>query len=167
MLEVHALDQKSAPLLDAMIDLFGQGQEPHHQSFPEHFGPADNREAISSYLQGFLKPRNPFRKRTGFAMGLYIDANLAGYLLYRLNETNDVFYGKPRWYCHIEDIVVDESARGSGGASALMSNLSAKLAPLGECAVSGSVWNGNSASEALFKKQGFEPLSQSFFKVIS
>ncbi len=165
--EVRSLDRKSAPLLEAMIDLFGQGQEPHHRSFPEHFGPADNFVAISVYLQGFLKPRNPFRQRTGFAKGLFLQESLVGYLLYRLSETNDVFYGKPRWHCHIEDIVVDKRARGLGGASALISTLLAELAPWGECAVSGTVWDGNSASQALFQNQGFEPLSQSFFKVIS
>lgn len=162
---VQDLDQRSAPLLKAMAGLFGQGQNPHHEAFPEHFGPAEEGPAIIHYLQGFLKPRNPLRHRHGFAKGLFVDGALAGYLLYRLNQSNHVFYGKMRWTCFVEDIVVDENARGLGGASALMGALMAEVEPLTNCAVSGTVWNHNSASEALFRKHGFEPLSQAFYKV--
>lgn len=164
-LDVRALNRRTEGLVAAMAALFDQGQAPHHHSFPEHFGPGDNGAAIASYLQGFLRPRNPFRARTGFAKGLFLNDELAGYLLYRLNKTDDVFYGKVRWSCHIEDIVVDEAARGRKGASAMMSALLEELAPLGECAISGNVWNGNSASQALFESHGFEPLSQSYHKV--
>ena len=165
MTHVAALDQRTQPLLEAMTELFAQGQEPHHEAFPDHFGPADDRAAITSYLQGFLKPRNPLRKRHGFAKGWFVDGTLAGYLLYRLSQTNNVFYGQTRWTCYVEDIVVDESARGLGGASALMGALLEEAERLPNCAVSGTVWSMNRASEALFLKHGFEPLSQAFYKV--
>lgn len=148
-----------------MTDLFQQGQESHHDAFPAHFGPADDRATIARYLQGFLKPRNPLRSRRGFAKGWYVDSTLAGYLLYYLHQSDNVFYGKPRWTCFIEDIVVSKEARGRGGASVLMDALLSELEPLENCAISGTVWNANSASEALFKKHGFEPLSRAFFKV--
>lgn len=164
--QVRPLGHRSAGLLEAMTGLFEQGQKPHHRSFPEHFGPGKNHEAIATYFKGFLKPRNPFRSRTGFAIGLFIEDNLVGYLLYKLNQTNDVFYGRRRWHCYVEDIVVDQSARGLGGASALMSALLAETSSLGNCSMSGTVWDGNAASQALFQKHGFEPLSQSFYKVL-
>jgi len=47
----------------------------------------------------------------------------------------------------------------------MMSALLAQVEPLENCAISGTVWKANSASEALFKKHGFEPLSQAFYKV--
>lgn len=159
------MDARTPALLEAMTDLFQQGQKPHHDAFPAHFGPAEDRAVIMQYLQGFLKPRNPFRKRSGFALGWFVDGALAGYLLYYLNQSSNVFYGKPRWTCFIEDIVVSESARGQGGGSALMGALLAQVEPLENCAVSGTVWKANSASEALFAKHGFEPLSQAFYKV--
>lgn len=165
MAHVSTLDARTSNLLEAMTDLFQQGQTPHHDAFPAHFGPADDRAAIVGYLQGFLKPRNPLRRRSGFAMGWYVDEALSGYLLYYLNRSNTVFYGRPRWTCFVEDIVVSESARGQGGASAMMSALLAQVEPLENCAISGTVWKANSASEALFKKHGFEPLSQAFYKV--
>lgn len=167
MSNVAKLDTRAPALLEAMTDLFQQGQKPHHRAFPEHFGPAQDRAAISEYLQGFLKPRNPFRKRSGFALGWFVDEALAGYLLYYLNQSNNVYYGKPRWTCFVEDIVVSESARGQGGASSLMGALLAKVEPLNDCAISGTVWNANSASEALFARHGFQPLSRAFYKVSS
>ncbi len=162
---VAALDKRDAALLEAMISLFRQGQKPHHEDFPAHFGPAKDRSAIIQYIQGFLKPRNPLRKRYGLAKGWFVDGQLSGYLLYRLSQTDNVFYGKTRWTCYIEDIVVDENARRLGGASALMGALLAEIEPLEDCAVSGTVWNANSASEVLFRKHGFESLSQAFYKV--
>lgn len=167
VIEVRPLGKRDAVLTKAMVELFRQGQAPHHRSFPDHFGPAENEAAVARYLQGFLKPRNPFRTQTGFAKGLFVNEKVSGYLLYRLSIRNDVFYGQPRWNCHIEDIVVDRAARGNGGASAMMSEVLAELSRKGECSVSGTVWKGNEASIALFQNHGFEPLSQSFHKLIS
>ncbi len=162
---VEALERREDALLSAMVGLFRQGQQPHHEAYPEHFGPVDDTAKIVHYLQNFLKPRNPLRQRYGFAKGWYVDGEMMGYLLYRVSRSDDIFYGKPRWNCFIEDIVVDARARGMGGASALMEALVDEVAALGECAVSGNVWRMNEASQALFEKHGFEALSQTFFKV--
>jgi len=162
---VEPLVKRNAVLLEAMANLFEQGQKPHHEAFPDHFGPAQDRAAIIAYLRGFLRPRNPLRSRYGFAYAWFVDDALAGYLLYRLNHTHNAFYGQARWSCYIEDIVVDEGSRGLGGASALMDALTKAIEPLENCAVSGTVWKMNTASEALFHKHGFEPLSQSFYRV--
>ncbi len=164
-LEVEPLDKCNSATIEAMIGLFQQGQKPHHSAFPAHFGPAVETAAITHYLNGFLKPRNPLRKRYGFAKGLFIDNALAGYLLYRLNQSNNIFYGETRWTCFVEDIVVDDRARGLGGASAMMEALLADIEPLSNCVISGTVWNANAASEALFTKHGFEPLTKAFYKV--
>jgi GNAT superfamily N-acetyltransferase len=165
-LEIKDLHRREDALLSKMAGLFEQGQKPHHDSFPEHFGPADDRAAIIQFLQGFLKPANPLRRRYGLAKGWYVDGQLSGYLLYRLSRSNNVFYGKPRWTCFVEDIVIDQSARGLGGASSLLNAVLEEASQYKNCAVSGTVWRGNAASEALFRKAGFEPLSQSFYKVI-
>ncbi len=162
---VQALDHRNSAWLDAMTALFQQGQSEHHSSYPAHFGPANDPKEIANYLQSFFKPRNPLRKRYGYAKGWFVDGALKGHLLYRLNRSRDIFYGKPRWNCFIEDIVVDENARGLGGASALMRALLDEIEKLDDCAVSGNVWRMNSASEALFRKHGFQPLSQTFYRV--
>lgn len=163
---IERLDRRNAPLLEAMVGLFQQGQEPHYAAFPDHFGPAEDPVAITQYFHGFLKPRNPWRKRSGFAYGWFEDGRLSGYLLYYLHQGQNIFYGKPRWTCFIEDIVVGKEKRGMGGASSLMTALLDEMAELENCAISGTVWSGNSSSDALFQKHGFEPLTTGFYKVL-
>lgn len=165
-MQVADLNKPDTGLIEIMISLFRQGQKAHHEKFPEMFGPAEDDAAITSYLSGFFKPRNPLRKRSKFAKGWFVDGALSGYLLFQLYQTSNVFYGKARWTCFVEDIVIDEAARGKGGASALMGSLLAGIEQLDECAISGTVWNGNDASVALFEKHGFRPLSQSFCRVL-
>lgn len=168
---VEPLDAPSEPLIAAMAALFAQGQGPHHDAFPDHFGPASNRTEIEGYLRSFLEPQNPLREwlkgRQGYAKGWFVDGALAGYLLYRLHRSSNVFYGQERWTCFVEDIVVDTAARGMGGASALLGAVLSEAGNHKNCVISGTVWNGNSASEALFGKHGFEPLSRTFYKVSS
>ena len=163
--EVRLLSQPNPELLEDMVRLFDQGQAPHHTAFPDHFGPANDIPAITGYLRGFFKPRNPFRTRRGFAKGWFVDDQLSGYLLYYLQETSNIFYGKTRWTCFVEDIVIGAEARSLGGASQLITALLAELEPLADCAISATVWSGNEASDALFRKHGFEALSKSFYRV--
>ncbi|MEP0190298.1 MAG: GNAT family N-acetyltransferase [Erythrobacter sp.] len=151
--------------LTSMLDLFAQGQRPHHESHPEHFGPGDNTEAIEAYLKGFLKGRNPLRKRTGFAKGWFVDGVLCGYLLYRLELREDVFYGRARWSCFVEDIVIDKNERASGAASALIELMLAEAESRGDCVFGATVWSGNEASARLFERHGFRAQSQTFYKV--
>lgn len=163
--DVRPIERADPVTLNAMLRLFKQGQAPHHRDFPDHFGPGENEAEIRTFLGGFFKPRNPFRTRSGYALGWLVDAKLSGYLLYRLSESSNVYFGKSRWNCFIEDIVVDEAARGLGGGSALMERVLTIANALPNCAISGTVWGGNEASAALFEKHGLAPLSRSFQKV--
>lgn len=162
---VAALTKLSPEVLEPMVKLFREGQAPHHARFPRLFGASVERRDIAAYLGGFFKPRNPFRRQSGFALGWYADGALSGYLLYRLQRRHYPFYGKVRWTCFVEDIVVAERARGQGGGSALMEALLAQVEALPDCAISGVVWQGNEASQGLFAKHGFSPLSQTYYKV--
>ena len=151
--------------LDAMMNLFKSGQTPHHEKFPDVFGSADNHEQIKQYLSSFFKPKNPFRTRMNFAMGWFIDNELQGYLLYHLYESSNVFFGKTRWNCFVEDIVVSADHRSLGGASMLLAHLVEETKTREGCVVSATVWNGNEASEALFQKYGFSDLSKTFYRI--
>lgn len=164
--EIRSFERSNSDVLGTMVQLFKQGQAPHHAMYPEHFGPANDIQAITNYLRGFFKPRNPFRDRVGYAKGWFVNDILCGYLLYYLNETSNVFYGKSRWNCYVEDIVVSDKTRSMGGASKLLDALLADLDHLSDCTIAASVWNGNAASEALFKKHKFDTLSQSFYRVL-
>lgn len=153
--------------LDQMIEIFKTGQQPHHEKFPDIFGPGDDKTAIAQYLRGFFKPRNPFRKRSGYALCWYVDGKPSGYLLYQLYETSNIFHGKPHWVCFVEDVAISPDARKLGGASALMERLMQLSSGLGHCIVSGHIWRDNDASEALFRKSGFDDLSKCFYRINS
>lgn len=153
--------------LDRMIALFQQGQQPHHQAFPDHFGPGDNHQAIAHYLKAFLPPKNPFRSRTQFAKGWFVDGAVMGYLIYQLYQRLDVFYGRPRWACFVEDITIDQSSRASGGASFLIDSLLGEIDTLPDYMLSATVWNGNAASQKLFEKYGFTAQSSCFYRMKS
>ena len=69
--------------------------------------------------------------------------------------------------CFVEDIVVDPLRRVRGGGTILMDYLIEELRTLGPCLVSAQVWRGNDASEALFRKYGFDDKSRHFYRVMS
>ena len=52
--QVTLLEALEAPVLERMIALFQQGQMPHYEQFPDHFGPGDDRAAIAGFLRGFF-----------------------------------------------------------------------------------------------------------------
>jgi len=93
-----------------------------------------------------------------------IDDSVKGYLLYQLYETNNIFYGKTRQICFVEDIAVDPDTRGLGGASMLLDYLNTKTDKLDNCLTSATIWNGNAASEKLFRKYGFADQSKAFYR---
>jgi len=159
--------ESSQEHLDAMADIFKHGQEQHHEAFPDVFCAADNHDEIVRYIRTFLKPGNPFRTRRNFSLVWILDNELRGYMLYQLYETSNVFFGKKRWTCFVEDIAVDPDYRSLGGASMLVDYLTVKLDGLGDCIASAQVWKGNDASEALFRKYGFDDLSKTFYRTIA
>ncbi len=150
--------------LSAMANIFMQGQKPHHEKFPDIFGPADNADEIIGYLRGFLKPRNPFRDQRNFAVVWYDEGKVGGYLLYQLYQTSNIFYGGEHWVSFVEDIAVDEGVRGKGVASQLMDYLVDVTKDCTPCVASANVWRDNIASEALFKKYGYNDLCKTFYR---
>ncbi len=150
--------------VEAMAHIFQQGQKPHHERFPDIFGPADNVQAIISYMRGFLKPRNPFREQRNFAIVWQDEGKVGGYLLYQLYQTSNIFYGKDHWVNFVEDIAVDESVRGKGVASQLMDYMADVIEDCTPCIASANVWRGNEASEALFEKYGYSALSKTYYR---
>lgn len=154
--------------LSKMADIFEAGQAPHCASHPQIFCEANNRQGIISYIRGYFEPRNPLRRRgrRKFARVWIVDGEVGGYLLYQLHQTSDVFFGDERWVCYVDDIAIDPDFQKAGGASQLMDALMEEVSGLKNCLVSGQVWRDNDASEALFRKFGFDDKSKTFFRVM-
>ena len=154
--------------LSKMADIFQSGQAPHCASHPEIFCEANNRDEIINYIRGYFEPRNLLRRRgrRKFARVWVVDGEVGGYLLYQLHQTSDVFFGDKRWTCYVDDIAIDPNFQKAGGASQLMDALMEEVSGLKNCLVSGQVWRDNVASEALFRKYGFDDRSKTFFRVM-
>ena len=152
--------------LAQMVTIFAHGQDQHHTTFPDIFGAPDNDAKIMDYLRSYLKPRNPMRTRRNFSLSWMVDNEVGGFILYQLYSTANVFYGRQRWICFIEDIAIDPVHRSKGGASALLESLLEQVKELDNCIVNAQVWRGNEASNALFRKYGFDDKAMNFCRVL-
>ncbi len=150
----------------AMCEIFKSGQIYHQNLFPDIFCAPDNEEKICAYIQGFTKPRNPFRTRRKFSYACFNNDVLEGYVLFQLYNNSNVFFKNDRWFAHIEDIAVGENFRKNGTASKLMNSLISRVDGLGGGVISGQVWRGNEASGNLFAKSGFSSHAQDFYRVL-
>lgn len=148
--------------LQTMADIFKNGQQLHHDNFPDIFCPPADKAEIEYYLRGYLKPKNPFRTQRKFTTSWIIEDQVAGYLLYQLSNSSNVFFGKNKWHCFVDDIAIHPEYSGRGGASTLLNDLSEKLSALDNCTITAQVWRGNEASEALFKKFHFDDYSKNY-----
>lgn len=151
--------------LPEMIPIFHNGQTVHFEKYPEIFCAPNNSAQIELYLRRYLDKPGFLRKQKKFGLVWLIDGKVGGYLLYQKYRSSGVFFPLNRWECFIDDIAVSPDFQNRGGASYLMNELSKELAGLPECLLSAQVWNGNEASEALFKKFGFAAQSQNFYRV--
>ena len=152
--------------LEPMADIFKSGQWHHNKAFPNIFCEPNDHDEIVRYLRGFLKPKNPFQTRRNFSLVWTVDDEARGYVLYQLYRSSNVFFGRARWTCFVDDIAIDSAFRGRGGASMLMETLIKKVETLPNCVVSGQVWKKNDASEALFRKFGFSDEAKTFYRTI-
>lgn len=158
--------------LHQMVEIFKDAQNYHHDSFPEIFSDINNsddeRTAIENYLQGYFKPGFSFRnkRRSNFSYAIVSNNIVHGYLLYNLKKSSDIFFGKDRWSCFVEDIATAESYRGKGVASRLIDRLMTEIADLENCRISAQVWRGNNSSIKLFEKFGFDQKSSVLYRTL-
>lgn len=160
-----AIIAAEAAHVSTMVDIFCHGQNTHHDLFPEIFFKAEDHEKIARYLKGYLKPRNPLRTRRNFSLVWQVDDAVAGFVLYQFYASSNVFFGDNRWMCFVDDIAIDPNFRSQGGASKLLASVVEKADEVGNCVFHAQVWRGNTASEALFQKFGFEDNAKNFYRL--
>lgn len=148
-----------------MVDIFCHGQNMHHDLFPDVFCQANDPEKIERHFKGYMKPRNPLRTRRNFARIWEHENQLAGYVLYQLYSSSNVFFGDNRWMCFVDDIAIDPSFRARGGASKLLGSVVDEVDALGNCLFHAQIWRSNEASEALFKKFGFDDKAKNYYRL--
>ena len=84
------------------------------------------------------------------------DGQFLGYCFCQWEETPDSSVGFPRKELYIDDLCVDEAARGQGVASALFRHVTEIAKAEGASFITLNVWQGNSALQ-FYEKMGMTP----------
>ena len=87
-----------------------------------------------------------------------------GYAFCILKETNGDPHMADRKVLYIDDICVDEAARGHGIGTQLCEFVTQEARRMGCQSVTLNVWTGNDAAHALYASQGFVPLKTTMEK---
>jgi len=90
---------------------------------------------------------------------------LYGYILYTINQTNNVLNGDKHLEVSIEDVAVSTKMRRRGIAKNLIQGVYENTSTLGNCHIFAQVWDGNDASNALFKEAGFTAVSTQYHRM--
>lgn len=135
--------------IPGMIDLLQQVGEVHHQLRPDLF-----RDGAQKYDEAALEALLQDPERPIFIAD--VDGNVAGYCfcILQVTENNPVL--RDRKVLYIDDLCVDEGARGQGIATKLYEHTLAYARSLSCDAVTLNVWYGNGA-QFFYEKCGMKP----------
>lgn len=85
------------------------------------------------------------------------DGKFLGYCFCQWNEYRDSSVSTDRRELYIDDLCVDESARGKGVATALYRHVSQLAKDAGAAFVTLNVWCGNDRAMGFYEKMGLRP----------
>ncbi len=173
------LIEPEAKHINDMIDLYEAGQHFHHALYPGIFCPPCDHESVAHHFRNYMAPEPPlarlkrrqnpfallFRPRTRFSIGWTEEGKLYGYILYTINQTNNVLNGDKHLEVSIEDVAVSTKMRRRGIAKNLIQGVYENTSTLGNCHIFAQVWDGNDASNALFKEAGFTAVSTQYHRM--
>lgn len=143
--------------LPSVYALLRMTHEDHKERFPDLFNAEDTNvdNKLAAHFCPYLKTPFSFKRRTKCAIGYETNEEMLGYLLYVLGPDG---HRSGKQSCVITDIAVRPESKQQGIASAMINELLKRISPLEECSIYAHIWEGNTASEALFRGAGFSPL---------
>ena len=148
----------TAEHLQGMLDLRLATQRTHSTLVPGLFRAEVNEDVLWNTLRDYLPGWNPFRRRTRFAIGIERGGDLAGYLLYSVEDRPPENELHGACTVTISDIAVAARHRRAGLAERLIAEVRRRFADRpGRTEFWALVWTGNDASGALFDRAGFAP----------
>ena len=136
--------------IPALIRLLHQVGDIHHQIRPDIF-PAGTLKYNESELAELLEDRPVFVAMEGESCLGYCFCMLPTYRASRCSVARDELY--------IDDLCVDESARGQGVATALYRHVCGYAQEKGCAFVTLNVWQGNDNAQRFYEKMGMRPRS--------
>ena len=129
-----------------LLELLHQVNMVHYERRPDIFKPHTtkyNAEQLQDLLTQSYK-----------AIFVYDDEGVQGYAFVQLEDVHDDILLQDMRTLYIDDICVDEQARGKHVGKQLFDHVRAYAEKLGCGAITLSVWEGNDAAMAFYRKLG-------------
>ena len=145
-MKIRRAEEKDIPRIDALLS---QVLEIHAALRPDLFV-SGTRKYTDEELKGILKDENT----PVFAA---VDENdvLAGYAFCAMNDYSGSNNMQPVRSLYIDDLCVDENARGSHVGRSLYEYVMAYAKEQGCYSVTLNVWEGNDSARAFYDRMGF------------
>lgn len=148
--------------LPQMVAIRLQTEWDHHRRQPDLFEPPDERETEREIIP-FLPRRHFFTERRHFALGWVRDGVLRGYLLYSAHDAvPEVLALDVARFFLVTDIGVERGFHGRGIGRAMLDAMHARILAQGGGMIIANIWDGNTASEKLFRGGGFTPMHTTY-----
>ena len=132
-----------------LMDLLHQVNMVHHRLRPELFKPDTTKyseQELKTLLGDELKP-----------IFVYDDGEVLGYAFCQITEVKDDRLLQDRKTLYIDDLCVDEAARGKHIGSALFEFVRAYAKSIGCHAITLNVWEGNDSAIRFYQNIGMQP----------
>ena len=129
-----------------LLELLHQVNMVHYERRPDIFKPHTTKYNAEQ-LQGLLTQPDK-------AIFVYEDESVQGYAFVQMEDVHDDILLQDMRTLYIDDICVDEQARGKHVGKQLFEHVRAYAEKLGCGAITLNVWEGNDAAMAFYRKLG-------------
>ena len=150
MTHTNTIRQASVADIPRIIDLLYQVDMVHHRLRPDIFKP-DTTKYSEQELETLLGEESK-------PIFVYDDGEVLGYTFCQITEVKEDRLLQDRKTLYIDDLCVDEAARGKHIGSALFEFVRDYAKSIGCHAVTLNVWAGNDAAMQFYQSKGMQPL---------
>ncbi len=145
---------------DALVTLLAQVGRTHSEGRPDIYCSPLSKHTNES-------AKKLIADRSGGVIVAETNGKVCGELIYKIFERGCDGFLKARKWLYIDDLCVDESARGKGVASALISEAES-IARRENCgSVELNCWAFNKTAAKVYEKAGFTPQKTEYEKILT
>ena len=149
MTHTNTIRQASVADIPRLIDLLHQVDMVHHRLRPDLFKPDTTKydeQELAVLLEDKTKP-----------IFVYDDGEVLGYTFCQITEVKEDRLLQDRKTLYIDDLCVDEAARGKHIGSALFEFVRDHAKSIGCHAITLNVWEGNDSAIHFYQNMGMHP----------
>ena len=149
MTHTNTIRQASVADIPRLMDLLHQVNMVHHRLRPDLFKP-DTTKYSEQELETLLGEESK-------PIFVYDDGEVLGYTFCQITEVKEDRLLQDRKTLYIDDLCVDEAARGKHIGSALFEFVRDYAKSIGCHAITLNVWAGNDAAMQFYQSKGMQP----------